>query len=243
LQDHHGCIYDLALSNDGKLLASGGTDKIVRVWKTDTGELITRCSGHEKAINEVAFAPGGRWLVSASDDGTVRTWQIDNGRELQRFRHSDDNLRNVDAMAVSPDGKWIVSGGPQKGIRLWDVPAARLAATFAIHPQESLRLADGRLAYHCVAQCGIRFDHSGERVLSAGASDHTLRIWKRDSGEEVSSMKLGFWPGRFALSENGRRILIAGGDGAVHLWAIPQFEKDPARVRISNYPLEVPPPQ
>lgn len=228
-KDHQGCIYDVALSSDETLLASAGKDRIVRIWDANSCELLTKCPGHTNKIGEVAFGPQGLWVASASEDGTVRVWKVNGGKvdigtEVRRFQQGDDAIE-ANALAISPDGKWIVSGGPQKKVRVWSVPEDKLVGTYEIH--EQLVRADpnkkGWAYYWCVMDCGIRFHPSGDRVLSAGAHDKTVRIWSRANGKEISRFNLDFKPWRLSVSEDGRRLLIAGWDGTIRLWAIPQF--------------------
>jgi WD40 repeat protein len=224
-KDHRGCIYDVALTRDEKLLASGGKDGIVRIWDAMSGEPIFRCSGHTDTINEVVFAQSGKWLASASDDGSVRAWSVKDGTELRNFRKVDAQGRNwnVHSIAISPDSRWIVSGGPEKVVRVWNLETAQQAATYEIHKQFQDRDPRGDSGYKCVMENGMQFSPAGDRVISVGESDQTLRIWSRANGKEFHRFDLGFYPWRFSLSEDGRRVLMAGQDGVVHLWALPQF--------------------
>ncbi|HEY9405620.1 MAG TPA: WD40 repeat domain-containing serine/threonine-protein kinase, partial [Pyrinomonadaceae bacterium] len=69
-----------ALSADGKLLASGGTNEnSITVWDAETGELKLTLNGHEKGVLALAFSPDGQTLVSGSYDNTVRLWDARSG--------------------------------------------------------------------------------------------------------------------------------------------------------------------
>jgi WD40 repeat protein len=227
-KDHTKCIYDVALSSDEKLLASGGVDHVVRVWNASTGELLTRCEGHSDIVNEVVFAPNGSWLASAAYDGTVRLWKASDGTELRRFQHGDGDVTQVEAVAISPDGKWVVSGGGQKNTCVWNVEKSMLYGQYEIHKQITLQNRDtGETKTYCVEENGIRFNAAGDRVLSAGAKDKTIRIWDWKTGKVITRLPLDFDPWRFSISDDRRRLLISGQDGVIHLWAIPQFATEP----------------
>jgi hypothetical protein len=65
----------IALSPDGSLLASCGTDNVVRLWRPRAGTLHKTLWGHSNDVLNVAFSPDGKRLASASKDGTVRLWE------------------------------------------------------------------------------------------------------------------------------------------------------------------------
>ncbi|NMB74821.1 MAG: hypothetical protein GYA21_06790 [Myxococcales bacterium] len=64
----------IALSPDGALLASCGTDNVVRLWRPGDGTLHKTLWGHSDDVLGVAFSPDGKTLASASKDGTLRLW-------------------------------------------------------------------------------------------------------------------------------------------------------------------------
>lgn len=74
LYGHSNPIRSIAISANGKVIASGGYDSTVRVWDLSTGALINAFSGHLKTINYVSLSPDGQLVASGSDDGTVKIW-------------------------------------------------------------------------------------------------------------------------------------------------------------------------
>jgi serine/threonine protein kinase len=76
LLGHDGAVLCCALSADGRLLASGGADRTVRVWRAEDGLALASYPGHDRGVRSVAFSPAGDALYSGGEDGTIRRWPI-----------------------------------------------------------------------------------------------------------------------------------------------------------------------
>jgi eukaryotic-like serine/threonine-protein kinase len=73
---HDGPVYCVAFSPDGKLLASGGADGTVRVWRVEDGSELVCFEDHAKAVLCVAFGPEDGTLYSGSEEGALRRWTL-----------------------------------------------------------------------------------------------------------------------------------------------------------------------
>lgn len=70
------CVLTVAISPDGRMLASGGIDPAVRLWEVATGKERHALKGHEGRVYALAFSPDGRHLASASSDAPVFVWDV-----------------------------------------------------------------------------------------------------------------------------------------------------------------------
>jgi WD40 repeat protein len=74
-----------AFSPDGKLIVSASYDGALKVWDSETGQLLRPLKGHEWSVSGCAFSPDGKLIVSASDDRTLKVWDAETGQTLATF--------------------------------------------------------------------------------------------------------------------------------------------------------------
>ncbi|HEY3745490.1 MAG TPA: hypothetical protein VGL17_04565, partial [Gemmatimonadaceae bacterium] len=129
-------VVGIDFSPDGSLLASGGDDKEIRLWRVTDGTIARVLSGSDH-VYSVAFSRDGKWLASGGrargnlgtlwhqffgnrllggNAKTVRLWRVSDGALQQEMSgHSDD----VWSVALSADGKWLASSGEDEKVTLW----------------------------------------------------------------------------------------------------------------------------
>ena len=84
LEGHWGPVQAVALSPDGKTLASASDDTTVKLWDVGTGAALQTFKGHSDSIRAVAFSPNGELLASASHDRTIKLWDAGTGAVVGR---------------------------------------------------------------------------------------------------------------------------------------------------------------
>ena len=115
----HTAVYSVDFSPDGRTFATGREDKIIRVWNTNTTELVSTLSGHNDSVRSVEFSPvDSRTLASGSLDGTLRLWDM----LLFRQRVSlAGHTGGVKALVYTGDNRIRACGtGLDSKLRLWD---------------------------------------------------------------------------------------------------------------------------
>jgi len=118
LRGVEGWVYALSFSPDGRVLATGCGDGVLKLWDIPSGKLRATLKGHTGDVSVVAFLPGGQVLASLSEDG-VRLWDVETGQERVHLRGK--------ALAVAPDGRSMVVGLGPGGVLRADRPADAVA--------------------------------------------------------------------------------------------------------------------
>src|SRR5262249_17519621 len=125
----------VAWSPDGKWIASGGQDRVVRLWDAATGQQVRALPGHARTVSALAFSGDGKRLASASggitrhrpmvdpnplqlpedrptDVPDAKVWDVATGKEVQSFSFPDKGP----GMALSPDGETLAVTFGEAGV-------------------------------------------------------------------------------------------------------------------------------
>jgi WD40 repeat protein len=128
LQGHTSWCEAMAFSPDGKLLVSGGPDRMLRVWNVDKQKEIHALAGQGRNIAAVAISPNGRVAAACGTNNGrpesichIALWDLNEGVLLESFSgHDIDGW----ALAFSPDGKRLASGLSDGTTIVWEMPEA-----------------------------------------------------------------------------------------------------------------------
>lgn len=118
LGGHTNHIYALALSSDGKYLASGGKDKKILVWETDKNTSKDSFHGHRAAITALTFRLGSHDLYSGSDDRTVKLWNLDDMAFVDTLFGHKAEITAIDSLARER----CVTSSLDKTVAIWKIP-------------------------------------------------------------------------------------------------------------------------
>lgn len=156
-------IRSVCFSPDGKLLATGAEDRLIRIWDLTTKRIIKVLRGHEQDIYSLDFFPDGDRLVSGSGDRSVRIWSLRSGQCSLTLSIED----GVTTVAVSPDGKLIAAGSLDRTVRVWDSTTGFLV--------ERLDSGNDNGNGHEDSVYSVAFSNTGNQIAS-GSLDRTVKL-------------------------------------------------------------------
>jgi len=203
LHGHMAGISDVAVSADGRRVASASYDGVVRLWDGESGSPLGLVGGHVAGATALDLTSDGAWLASGDPLGQVRVWRWPAQDVTVR---TAPGLQRVTQVAIAPDGRRVVAGDERGTVVLWE----------GADPARVLRRGpgfdDGLLA----------LSRHGEVLVRAGARDDSFARWDFASGQHWSA-RLGVREGLAALSlaPDGRRLFGASWrDSLVRVWDV-----------------------
>ncbi|HET9907224.1 MAG TPA: hypothetical protein VFQ23_11300 [Anaerolineales bacterium] len=248
LVGHSDSVTSVAFSPDGRMLASGSTDKTIILRDAITRERIGPPLISPGAVLSVAFSPDGKMLAAGSDDNTITLWDVNLYQAIDQ--PLTGHTAQVGTVAFSPDGRILASAGDDNIIILWDVAASQRIGdpltghlgsvhTVAFSPNSrwlasasedktilvwdvATRSPVGEpLTGHVGAVHSVAFSPDSQ-ILASGSNDNTIILWDMNTRQPIGRTlgRHSNLVSSLAFSPDGKTLASASYDNSIILWDV-----------------------
>ncbi len=200
MMGHQEEVYAMAISPDGKMLATGGGGNTVRVWEVPTGEERQHWSP-EHSVRALSFSPDSKLVASGGSYNTVRVWQVATGKELQRCPHEESGQTSIISLDFSPDGQTLASASEAETVRICEVTTGR----------------ELRHLSHEAAGTVVRFSPDGKMLASGSGFSGNVLLWEVATGKELRRWSHEGVVTSVTFDPDGQTLAVAG-HPTVEVW-------------------------
>ncbi|HSH92873.1 MAG TPA: hypothetical protein VK968_01870, partial [Roseimicrobium sp.] len=111
-------VQAFAVSPDRKLIALGGSDRVVHLYDAETFREQAGFRAHDGDVGALTFHPTQPVLATASADGSVKLWEYRTGKLLDYFLGL---AGNPVVLSFSPNGKLLMVDGQEHATRIYQI--------------------------------------------------------------------------------------------------------------------------
>lgn len=222
---HDGWCRAVAVSPDGRTVATCGNDHLVKLWKAADGTAVRTLTGHESHVYNVAFHPDGTRLVSCDLKGVVKDWDLKTGK-CERDIYAKvlgkydtgfmADIGGARGMAFQPDGSAVAVCGITNVSNAF-AGVGNPAVVVIDWKDGKSKVFKPKDAYQGTAW-GVAFQPSGAVIAAGGGQGGRIWFWKPDDLVSVHTVTVPANGRDLALSPSGDRLAVAGSNGSAYVY-------------------------
>ena len=212
LKGHAGSVTTLAVSHDGKRLASGAEDGNVQIWSMSSFTSERKLEGRSGPITCIAYSPDDQLLAVATSGRQILVWDLNSGEQICQ---SVDHRGSVHSVAFNHDGTLLATGCDDDIVRFVDARTGEQVRQFFGFKNQ----------VH-----GVAISPNGQILAAVGDHDNSVRTWDVATGRPLRSYQASSsWLREVGFSPDGRELAARDFSGVVEVWDLTSNR----RVRLS----------
>ncbi|NWS61195.1 U3IP2 protein, partial [Chunga burmeisteri] len=206
---HASHILCMAISSDGKYLATGDRNKLIMIWDAATCKRLHIFTGHRDAVSGLSFRKGTHQLYSASHDRCVKVWNVAENAYVETLFGHQDVITGLDSLSREC---CVTAGGRDGTVRLWKIP------------EESQLVFYGHQgSIDCIQLIN-------EEHMVSGADDGSVALWgltkkkplalarQAHGMQDTQGLQQPYWISAVAALRNSDLLATGSHSASVKLW-------------------------
>ncbi|NXL09293.1 U3IP2 protein, partial [Mesembrinibis cayennensis] len=206
---HASHVLCMAISSDGKYLATGDRNKMIMIWDAATCKRLHIFTGHRDAVSGLSFRKGTYQLYSASHDRCVKVWNVAENAYMETLFGHQDVITGLDSLSRDC---CVTAGGRDGTVRLWKIP------------EESQLVFYGHQgSIDCIQLIN-------EEHMVSGADDGSVALWgltkkkplalarQAHGMQDCQGLQQPYWISAVAALRNSDLLATGSYSASVKLW-------------------------
>ncbi|XP_074533771.1 U3 small nucleolar RNA-interacting protein 2 isoform X2 [Halichoeres trimaculatus] len=206
---HTAHILCMAISSDGKYLATGDMNKLIMIWEAETCKHLYKFTGHKGPVSGLSFRKGTHDLYSASHDRSVKVWNVDENAYVETLFGHQDAITGLDSLSREC---CVTAGGRDRSVRVWKIAEE---SQLVFHGHEG--------SIDCIQLIN-------EEHMITGADDGSVSLWSVNKKKPLSTVKQAHgchgdvgleqphWVASVAALQNSDTVASGSHNSQVQLW-------------------------
>ncbi|XP_028432102.1 U3 small nucleolar RNA-interacting protein 2 isoform X1 [Perca flavescens] len=165
---HTAHILCMAISSDGKFLATGDVNKLIMIWEAETCKHLYKFTGHKGPVSGLSFRKGTHDLYSASHDRSIKVWNVDENAYVETLFGHQDAITGLDSLSREC---CVTAGGRDRSVRVWKIAEE---SQLVFHGHEG--------SIDCIQLIN-------EEHMITGADDGSVSLWSVNKKKPLCTVK------------------------------------------------------
>ncbi|CAL8337262.1 unnamed protein product [Lota lota] len=210
---HTTQVLCMAISSDGKYLATGDMNRSIIIWEPETCKQLYKLKGHRGPVSALSFRTGSHDLYSGSHDRSVKVWNVDENAYVETLFGHQDAITGLDCLSRE---RCVTAGGRDNTVRVWKITE------------------ESQLVFHGHGGSIDCIQLINEEHMITGSDDGSVSVWSVNKKKPLSTVKMAHgsfgdagleqphWVASVAALQNSDTVASGSNNSEIHVWACGQ---------------------